>query len=327
MALHSEEVVIPAKAVRSLAWEGSTLVDWVAGAARYELDGTKKSGGINWTYRFDAAVVSGSGALVAIYEKLGTKGLLIRTADQHLVRELNRSFYCADAYEYPIAFVTLPDGSEGLAHCPREYCRLDIELADTGRCLTDHPSRKPSDVFHSRLRPSPGGTWLASAGWVWHPFDVASLWDLRAVLDDPRLLDESQVGLKVDDEVAALAFLDDRRLVIGTGDENEEDEKRPHRLVVFDPIPSDNPRKLTLEKPAGTLHRLDENLVLSLFEHPTLIQISDGAVVGEWPHLATGKQRSSIIHHLEQIPPVAVHPTERMFAVASQDAITVVRVK
>jgi hypothetical protein len=92
-------------------------------------------------------------------------------------------------------------------------------------------------------------------------------------------------------------------------------------------FPSDSPRKVTLEKPAGTLYRMDENLVLSLFEHPTLIQISDGAVVAEWPHLATGKQRSSIIHHLERIPPAVVHPTERMFAVASEDGITVVRVK
>jgi hypothetical protein len=83
-------------------------------------------------------------------------------------------------------------------------CRIDIEDAETGRCLTDWGPRNPSDVFHSRLQQSPGRTWLASAGWVWHPFDVACLWNLKAVLQDPTVLDRSQVVLTTDEEVTRI---------------------------------------------------------------------------------------------------------------------------
>jgi hypothetical protein len=178
MRVESEETVIPAKGVRSLVWSGNSLVDWVSGGVRYELDGTRESARRSIGYRFDAALVSRSGAHVAIYERLGTKGLLVSAADCTLLRELNRSYYFADAYEFPTA---------------------------------------------------------------------------------------------------------------------------------------------------GTLLGVDDDLVLSLFDHPKLIRISDGAVVGEWRHLSTGQQNSSIIRHVGRIPPFALHRTERMFAVADDEKITVVR--
>jgi hypothetical protein len=327
MAVLSEEIVIPAKGVRSLSWDGHTLVDWVSGAARYELDGTTAPARIRYGYRFDAALVSRSGSFIAIYERLGTKGLLLRAADGTLVRELDRSYYCAEAYEFPIAFVTLPDGSEGLAHCPREYCRIDIEVVATGRCLTDHPSRKPSDVFHSRLRQSPAGTWLASAGWVWHPFDIACLWHLPSILDDRRRLDQSQVDLEISDEVGGLVFMSEGRLLVGSGEERATGDKATDRFVVLDPATGACSQEVAMSGPAGTLVYVDDDRVLSLFDHPKLVRVHDGAVVAEWPHLKTGKQNSSIIHQPGPIPAFAMHPTERMFAVADADKITVVRIK
>jgi hypothetical protein len=325
MRVESEETVIPAKGVRSLVWSGNSLVDWVSGGVRYELDGTRESARRSIGYRFDAALVSRSGAHVAIYERLGTKGLLVSAADCTLLRELNRSYYFADAYEFPIAFLTLPDGSDGLAHCPRDYCRIDIELAATGRCLTDHPSREPGDIFHSRLQQSPEGAWLASAGWVWHPFDTACLWDLKSILDDPCHLDESRGRLEVGDEVAGLTFMSDGRLVVATGGESAGADEATHRLVVLDPKTGTRLRELPTSGPSGTLLGVDDDLVLSLFDHPKLIRISDGAVVGEWRHLSTGQQNSSIIRHVGRIPPFALHRTERMFAVADDEKITVVR--
>lgn len=327
MKVESEEIVVPAKATKSLAWHGTTLVDWVSDGAGYELDGTLHRPLISHGDRFDAALVSPSGAFVAIYEKLGTKALLVRSSDGSLLRELNRSYYCADAYEYPIAFITLPDGTEALAHCPRDYCRIDIEDAETGRCLTDRGPRNPSDVFHSRLQQSPGRTWLASAGWVWHPFDVACLWNLKAILQDPTLLDRSQVELSTDEEVGALAFVSDDILLVTTGEESLSDEKKPNRLIVFDPATGAALRELCLSGPGGTIHRVDEHFVLGLFGHPKLIQLSDGKVVHEWPHLRTGEQNSSIIHHRAAVPAFALHPHQRMFAVADEEKITVVRIK
>jgi hypothetical protein len=72
---------------------------------------------------------------------------------------------------------------------------------------------------------------------------------------------------------------------------------------------------------------VDDHLVISLFDHPKLVHVSDGAVVADWPQLVTGKQNSSIIHDLGRIPPFALHPAAPMFAVADDDKITAVRIK
>jgi len=72
-----------------------------------------------------------------------------------LVREINRSYYHAEAYEYLVAFAKLKDGRDILIHCPVDYCRIDFEEVETGQLLTNHSGRKPSDFFHSRFEISP----------------------------------------------------------------------------------------------------------------------------------------------------------------------------
>jgi len=161
-----DRIVLPLKKgarVSSLCWHGDELVDWVGGVARYRLDGTVVERHINWAYKFDRTVASPDGRYVVIYEALGTKGLLLKS--DRLLRELNRSYYCANAYEYPVALSTLSDGSAVIAHCPEEYCKIELEEVETGRRLTSREN-KPADFFHSRLRFSPGGSYLLSAGWV-----------------------------------------------------------------------------------------------------------------------------------------------------------------
>ena len=49
-------------------------------------------------------------------------------------------------------------------HCPREYNRLEVEVAATGERLTPEVDRRPQDFFHSRLAVSPDGLRLLSAG-------------------------------------------------------------------------------------------------------------------------------------------------------------------
>jgi hypothetical protein len=51
----------PVSGLRSLAWDGDALVDWLAGG-RYSLDGAYESLNVGSSYRFDAAVGLGSGA-------------------------------------------------------------------------------------------------------------------------------------------------------------------------------------------------------------------------------------------------------------------------
>jgi hypothetical protein len=169
-----------ATGIRSLCWRGDQLVDWVGGGRAFAPDGTETPARVIYSYRFDAATASPDGRFAVIYERLGTKGLLLH--DGQIVRELDRSFYHAAAYEYPVALFNGPDGRALLTHCPGNYCRIELEDAETGRPLTASADRKPSDFFHSRLAASPNGKRLLSAGWVWHPLSLVACFDVAQAL-------------------------------------------------------------------------------------------------------------------------------------------------
>ena len=72
-----DEITIETKEVKSLCWYDDLLIDWVAGGAIYHLDGKVQPRRVNYAYRFDAAVTSPSGRFAVIYEKLGTKALVL----------------------------------------------------------------------------------------------------------------------------------------------------------------------------------------------------------------------------------------------------------
>ena len=123
---------IAAKGLRSLAWDGDDLVDLAAGGRRFTLDGKTRPAQVFYAYRFDGVCV-GPGGYEVLYERLGTKALLLR--DGWLVRELDRSYYHAHVTPYPVALAARGDRVL-LIHAPREYHRLEIEDAETGAPLT-----------------------------------------------------------------------------------------------------------------------------------------------------------------------------------------------
>jgi hypothetical protein len=322
--MDTEVIVIEVLNVQSLLWDGDTLVDWVSGGTRIGLDGIVQPRRVHFAYRFDSAIASPSGQFVIVFEKLGTKALLLDRGK--VLRELDRSFYFAHTYEFPVAFTVLPDGREAIVHCPHEYCRIDIEVAETGECLTDHVARKPKDMFHSRLTASPQAKYLASAGWIWHPFSTAALWSLEEVLQDSAALDGAGLPLSLDNEVESLAFTDDERLAVAFGREGIAYENADEKLSVLSVPGAKTINQTRLSSPAGTLIPFSHNTILSLYEHPRMLRISDASVTHEWSHLSTGRQQSSIIHQLDRIPAFAKHPTRPMFALAGKDKVTVVSV-
>ncbi len=82
---------------------------------------------------------------------IGTKGLLL-ASDGRLIREVNRSYYQAEAYRYPLVLCTLPHGHPGLVHCPERYNQLEVEVAVTGERLTANTDRKLADFFDGLTR-------------------------------------------------------------------------------------------------------------------------------------------------------------------------------
>lgn len=162
-----EQTIATPGPVRSLVWHNDTLIDFASGGDVYGLDGSYRDGPVRYGYRFDAAIISPTGRFALLHERLGTKGVILRGGD--IVKEVDRSYYFADAYEFPAVFATLADGREVMFHCPHEYNQIEALDVETGNPVAATPATRDDDFFHSRLCVSPRGRWLASAGWVWHP--------------------------------------------------------------------------------------------------------------------------------------------------------------
>jgi hypothetical protein len=334
------QVTIPVDRIQTLAWHGDALMDWAHGHRVIRLDtGAEETRFTSYGSSFDAAVSAQDGRHAVIYQRVGTKGLLLR--DGKLVRELTRSYYHAEAYEYPVGFTRLPDGRTGLVHCPSEYCRLEIEDALTGELLTGG-ERKPSDFFHSRPMGSPGGTMLLSAGWVWHPWDAVVFCNVEEALRDPKILDDLRylpnsrhVGLV---EESAAAWIDDNCLVLAGSDEPEDPEEaaeagttprlRPCGLAVYDVRNGTCLSSVQLPEVAGTIMPVGRHHVVSFYKEPKLISLKTGAVIHRWSGVDSGQQMRSICGHSKKtLRPLALDSTRARFAVASDSSVTWVQLR
>jgi hypothetical protein len=319
------ETLIPAAGVRSLVWSGDTLIDWAAGGAMYHLDGSCTRAHVAYSYPFDAATTAPGSDHVVIYKTLGTKGLLLRNGQ--IVRELNRSFYHASIYEYPVCLAR-HGGRTLLIHCPEDHNRLEIEDAETGEKLTLRAS-EPADIFHSRLRPSPDGGRLLSAGWAWAPSDVVLLFDLAEALRRPEHLNENTqcvpdsppYGLTEDS--SACWQTDTTVVLAGARDDVNEVIEPASGIVVYDVLSNAFHSAHTLESPPGTLLPIGSTHVVAFHEHPRLIRLADGAVEHTWSRIASGAQIGSILG--TDLPPIlALDPDSARFAIVQPDGIHVV---
>jgi hypothetical protein len=327
---------IDAPDARSLCWQGDRLIDWVGGAAVYFLDGSSQRAKVRYAYRFDAAVMSPSGNFAVIYERCGTKGLVLQNGK--VVREVNRSFYQANAYQYPVVLFQLSNGREVLAHCPEHYNQLELEDVQTGERLTKSDVRKPHDYFHSRLAVSPGSKWLLSAGWVWHPWNTVAVYDVDEALRDPRTLDgfgrePRQSRYVCAAEIMATAFLDDTRLLLSTSadevdvDEDEEPTEclQPNRLMLWDFVRQTATTVGPLDQPAGTVMPLGTSHAVGFFDHPKLYDLRTGRTLHAWTEIDSGKAHGSIVWDA-YIPPLALDPAHNRFAVLSEKLVHVIAI-
>lgn len=326
----------PARQVRSLCWRGDELVDWVGGGRSFALDGKERPRAVNYAYRFDAATASPDGRFAVIYERLGTKGLLLDNGK--IVRELNRSFYSAHAYEYPVALFPDSTGRLLLAHCPTDYCRIEFDDIETGCTLTASNQRKPADFFHSRLAASPNGKRFVSAGWIWHPWNAVVCFEIAQALADPQHLDRGEIVRPNSGyEEASACWLDDDRLVVGgsaevenLGDDDEvavEPNLSPRGLAVYDVAQGACLRALQLDEPPGVVFAAGPDHILSLYRHPKLIELTTGKQLHVWTELNSGLQDGSIVWGLKdeaKPPPMAFDPVHKRFAIVNGDNITVI---
>lgn len=308
---------------QSLCWHAGELVDLAGGNVRYSLEGAIKNSSFYFAYGFDRTIMSPDGEFAVVYQVLGTKGLVMR--GNEVVREINRSYYHAQVYEYPVTIFCLPDGRTVIAHCPEEYNRIEIEEIESGRRLTARHGQT-QDFFHSRLQISPDGEYLLSAGWVWHPLDAIQLFSVSKALQNPPTLDQ-YFDLELPKEmfeVHAASFQDSETVLLIGGKGDAPNEEQPC-LARYDIKRKISDFQIDLQETAGTFMPLNSEFFVGFHGYPKLFEIASGKVVHRWPELNSGKQNSSILHHLDPIPPIALDPTHKRFAVADSTKITVIQ--
>lgn len=310
--------------IKSLCWSGDSLIDYVGGISTIDLEGSISQPQVSFTYRFDGAIASADGRYAVIFEYYGTKAILLR--DGRIHRELNRSFYCADAYEYPIAFVKLDTDSWGIVHCPDNYNVIEIESAETGERLTK-ADRKDVDFFQSRLSFSPKSRWLLSAGWIWHPLDSIMLYDLSDGFENPRFYSghwEGGLGDLGLWEISNAVFLsDDQLLVSGSGDHTQEDGSDEVAVGVYDLAKLKIVSRKPIIEPTGELMPIDDELAVGFYQHPKLLNYKTGQIEFRWDDIKTDKRNGSISFH-DRKAIIAVDIRQKRFAVATPKSIEIV---
>jgi hypothetical protein len=313
---------ITANNIKTICWKDDKIIDWASGRV-YSLDGTIMEFGYNYGFA-DSAISSANGEYVFIYQKLGTKGLLLKNGE--LTREINRSYYCSEVYEYPAAFVTI-ENKTYLIHCPMDYNQLDFEDVETGELVTNIENREPSDRFHSRLEISPDGKYLMSKGWVWHPLDVIMVFDIKQCIDHPKLLDEPQFYPNVGVEICTANFMDNRTIIIGTSDlvlnEDAIDNLPPKHICLWDFKTDKLSRPVPVKEGFGNLFAIDAYRVWDLFDFPKIIDISTGEIIEQDKDVNSGKQQSAIIHKSGHFPSIIFNRHTGQIAIKADAEIEV----
>lgn len=327
-------VVIPADHVASLTWCGDKIIDWVGGGRVFHLDGKCEDPRVYWAFPFDSVCATSDGRYAVIYQRLGTKALLLREGE--VLRELNRSFYHAHVYEYPVCIWQTSDGRTLIAHCPERYCRIEIDDAETGRRLTD-AVREPGDFFHSRLMVNASGTRMLSAGWVWHPWSGVVYFDISESLRNPTQLDKllsrapGSLNVCSAEEGSACWQTNERVLLGGSAEEDEPQvgvgEPRLHArgIAVYDVVCRNYLRSVVLAETPGTMMPLGENHAVCFYGHPRVVSLDSGKIVASWDDLDTGNQTSSILGRDTRIPPLAIDVKRSRFAVHGPGGINVIQ--
>lgn len=326
----STRTVIDMANVRGMTWIDNCLID-VAGGWSQLYPALQGPTFMPYGSRFDFAVTSPLGDVTALIDTCGTKALILGSSGE-LLRELNRSYYFAGASRYPLALFTLPDGRTGVVHCPADYNRLEIEVAATGELLTASETRSPADFFHSRLAVSDDGGTLISAGWIWHPVDHLSRYEIEHALADPHSLDGRDslfdlVGLAgiggtcligSDIAISTTDYLDDP---------DDLAELMPLSFARWSPSDCAFRWQHQLDSSLGDLATLAGH-VLSLNGHPRLFDAGTGQLLEEWPDLPTGESESSIVLEKPFRGPgqIAINPNRPQFAYTDGERAVVVDV-
>lgn len=317
-----KHIELTANYLSTIDWYGDTIVDWASAGQQYFLDGQVKQLQEYHYGSFDRAISSADGVYAFIYKNRGTKGLLLKNGK--IVREINRSYYCADVYEYPATFATIDDVTY-LIHCPISYDQLDFEDVEAGELVTNISGRKPEDIFHSRLEISPDGTTLLCRSWGWHPVEFMEVFNIAECLKEPRLLDIYPVFFPDGAEICTASFIDNARILIGSSNEliNTKNIIMPQKSVaVWNLKTKELSEPVKVDGEFGNLFAINETQAWDTYMYPKIIDIVTGQVQDMARSINSGEQRSAIINE-ENHPQIIFNRQTKSIAIAGKEKIDV----
>lgn len=319
--------------LKTIDWFDNKIVDWNSAGTQYQVDGeTIQLQKYHFGFECDGSITSENGEYVLIFQKLGTKGLLLKNGE--LIREINRSYYQSSVYEFPAAFFTFNNRTY-LAHCPIKYCQLDFEDVETGEIITNNVERNSQDFFHSRLEVSKNNKHLLSKGWFWYPIDAIGLFDIEKCISDPLLLDKGKTIPNVSSEICSAGFIDNKRVLVCSSldgpvydeDENGDDEPIPNGHIAIWNIESNEIGKsVKINGEYGNIYPIDDKKCWDLYKYPKIIDLKSGEIIDKLNDVFSGEQRSSIIHHLKELPKVAFNKNTHQIAIAFGNKIEILTV-
>ncbi|PZR19120.1 MAG: hypothetical protein DI539_15055 [Flavobacterium psychrophilum] len=293
--------------VQTISWADDKIIDWSTGGRIFLLDGKRDDLELyHYRYKCDAAITSKDGTYSLIYAKLGTKALLLKNGN--ILREVNRSYYRSDVYEYPAAFFTTTEGKTYLIHCPIAYNRIDFEDVETGEIVTNESRNDLSDIFHSRFEISPDNKFLLSKGWIWSPIDTICVFDIEACLKTPSLLNHATITPDWTGEICSASFADNEYIVLCTSNEEPLDDDEPvpaGHIALWNFKTGKFSKAVKPPVTIGNLFAVNIKYCWDLYEYPKLINIETGEIEQAYTDIDSGKQASSIIWHLKNLPLVA----------------------
>ncbi|MEV8376427.1 hypothetical protein AB0P21_27035 [Kribbella sp. NPDC056861] len=130
---------------------------------------------------------SGNGAFAAVVNDYGHFGEVLDLRAGEVTMVLENEHNDLETVPFSLAFGR-SHGRDVVIH-RTEWNRLDVSDPQTGKLLTDRPSRvydgsevtpeHDLDYFHGALYVSPDSRWVLDDGWVWHPIGFPAVWDLE----------------------------------------------------------------------------------------------------------------------------------------------------
>jgi len=324
MKLACKSVTVPGREINTLVWAGDDLIDPTK-SRRFKLDGTSIDERSYLSFPFDRGLFLQDLEVswTIVYENRGTKALLFKNSKIH--RELNRTFYFAKTYDYPVAFAKTVDGRVVVIYCPDSYDTLQFEDAETGEVLGVKTTSGME--FHSRLAVSADCGHLVSAGWFWHPLGGAWLCSLDRFVGLPSE-NSKEVEFGFGAEIDSVAFLGNDRLVVSTSSEVVNSEVPanglgPMQLGVWSLADGKWASIVSIEETTGMMMPW-RDWVISFYGHPKAIDLATGAVVHRWDHIYSGRQVGAIELGEPAPPPLALDAERGRFAVAGSEGIFVI---